>query len=110
MRRQGKTKIQSENVIKNSDNQHITQRRKKIVKKWQKERTFELEDEAFVLAAVKIEQTWAINTTNKTDKGKKVIYRCKNVKSRGSRRLLVLFRRSSIYHKLIKLNRNDSHM
>lgn len=56
-------------------------RRRKTVKNWQKEKTFELELDA--LAVVKDEQTWAIYTTNKTDEGNKVIYRCRNVKSKG---------------------------
>lgn len=74
-------KTESEKLIKNDENRKILRRRKKVVKNWQKEKTFELESEA--LDAVKIEQTWTKYTTNKTDHGKKVIYRCRKVISKG---------------------------
>lgn len=76
-----KIKTESEKVIKNDENQKQSRRRKKVVKNWQKETSFELETDA--LEAVKMEQTWTKYTTNKTNKGSKVIYRCRNVKSKG---------------------------
>lgn len=76
------TKLVSTSDSGQTDNtQNTPKRRKKIVKNWQPEKIYEAETEA--LAAVKSEQTWAKYTTNKTDKGNKVIYRCRNVKSRG---------------------------
>lgn len=83
VRSKSKTKIKTEpeKELKNDENQKKPRRRKKVVKNWQKETTFELQAEA--LEAVKIEQTWTKYTTNKTDKGSKVIYRCRNVKSKG---------------------------
>lgn len=83
VRRKSKTKMkpQSETVIVDEENQKKPRRRRKVVKNWQNEKSFELESEA--LEAVKVEQTWTKYTTNKTDKGSKVIYRCRNVKSKG---------------------------
>lgn len=74
--------IQSNNdQMKIDENQSASKRRKKTCKNWRMERTFQLEDDA--LAAIRDEETWAKYTTNKTEKGNKVIYRCRNVRARG---------------------------
>lgn len=74
------SECECEKIIENKENQKKSRRRKKVVKNWQKEKNFQLEVEA--LQAIRVEQTWTKNTTNKTDKGSKVIYRCRNVKSK----------------------------
>ena len=94
----------NQNQVKSDEKQPVVKRRRKTVKNWQKEGTFKLEDEA--LAAVKNEQTWAKYTTNKTDKGNKIIYRCRNVKSRGQQCKAGVYLLCSLFDPMITLFRS----
>lgn len=76
-----KIKTESDKSFKNDVYQNKERRRKKVVKNWQIENSFESEADA--LETVKLEETWTKYTTNKTVKESKVIYRCRNVKSKG---------------------------
>ncbi len=76
-------KINTETITttENRDKQKLPKRRKKVYKNWQKDTVFPLESDA--LNVIRNEQIWTRYSNNRSETCTKIIYRCRNVKSKG---------------------------